>query len=395
MILQVHAQTCRKWQNFGSTGCILSKNHTNLKVSMFDPKKPYYDLPLLPPAQPIESIELLKALVPASEALAKLSTISEHLPNQAALYESVILLEAKASSEIEQVVTTDEKLFGSESSQKAHDPMTKEVRRYAAAIHHGWKVQRPLCTTVMEEICSIIKDREMGVRKVSGTALKRSTGQIVYTPPDRETHLRDLLDNLFKWMNEDEELHPIIKAGIAHYQFESIHPFIDGNGRTGRIMVVLYLVEQQLLRAPVLFLSGEILREREAYYTLLQSTHETNDFAPYLLWFVSLVHRAAEQSIVRADKVRLAMKEVKKRIRELDANMYSQDLVNVLFRGPIVFANQLVDHHVVGSLSTAHAYLKKLESAGLLIKSDGRFNRKVGYINGHLLNALSDEIDLS
>lgn len=362
---------------------------------MFDSKKPYYDLPLLPPAQPLESIELFKVLVPASEALAKLSAVAEHLPNQAALYESVILLEAKASSEIEQVVTTDVKLFGSESIQKTLDPMTKEVRRYGAAIHHGWQTDKPLCTSVMEKICSIIKDRQMSVRKVSGTALKRSSGQVVYTPPDRETLLRDLLDNLFKWMNEDDEVHPIIKAAIAHYQFESIHPFTDGNGRTGRIMVVLYLVEQNLLRAPVLFLSGEILKDREVYYSLLQHTHETNDFFPYLIWFVNLVQRASEQSIIRANKVRVAMQEVKREIRELDTKMYSQDLVNVLFRGPIVFANQLVEHSVVGSLSTAHSYLKKLESAGLLMKANGRFSRKVGYINGHLLDALSDEIDLS
>lgn len=362
---------------------------------MFDPKKPYYDLPLLPLSQPLESIGLFKALVPASEALAKLSAIAEHLPNQAALYESVILLEARASSEIEHIVTTDEKLFGSESHQKAVDPMTKEVRRYGQAIHHGWQVKKPLCTSVMEQVCSIIKDRQMGVRRVSGTALKRSSGEVVYTPPDREVLLRDLLDNLFIWMNKDDDVHPIIKAAVAHYQFESIHPFTDGNGRTGRIMVVLYLVEQHLLRAPVLFLSGEILKDRETYYSLLQSTHESNDFFPYLIWFVNLIHRASEQSIIRANKVRIAMQDVKNQIKALDTNMYSQDLVNVLFRGPIVFANQLVEYDVVGSLSTAHTYLKKLESAGVLIKSDELYSRKVGYINGSLLGALSDEIDLS
>ena len=362
---------------------------------MFDPKKPYYDLPLLPPRQSLESIDLFKALVPASEALARLSATAEHLPNQAALYQSVILLEAKASSEIEQVVTTDEKLFGSESSQKAGDPMTKEVHRYGKAIHFGWQENRPLCTPVMERICSIIKDKPMEVRRVPGTALKQSTGKIVYTPPDREKLLRDQLDNLFEWMNNDDNLHPIIKAAIAHYQFESIHPFTDGNGRTGRIMVVLYLVEQKLLNAPVLFLSGEILRQKEKYYSLLQSTRESNDFTPYAIWFVKLLETASVQSIIRAINVRVAMLEMKHELRSLVANMYSQDLVNVLFRGPVVFANQLVEHDVVGSLSTAHAYLKKLENAGLLMRSKKRYNRKVGYINGRLFQALRDEIDLS
>ncbi len=362
---------------------------------MFDPKKPFYGLPILPPRQSLESIELFKALVPAAEALAQLSAISGHLPNQAALYQSVILLEAKASSEIEQVVTTDGKLFGSESPQKAIDPMTKEVHRYGEAIHHSWQSSRPLCTTTMEEICSIIRNKPVKVRKVPGTALKHGSGKIVYTPPDGDKLLRDLLDNLFNWMNSDDDIHPIIKAAIAHYQFESIHPFTDGNGRTGRIMVVLYLVEQKLLNAPVLFLSGEILRDRETYYSLLQSTHESNDFFPYLMWFVQLIHTASLQSIIRANKVRVAMLEVKNTIRELDKQMYSQDLVNVLFRGPIIYANQLVAHGVAGSLSTAHAYLKKLESAGVIVRSQTRYNRKIGYINGHLVGALSDEIDLS
>lgn len=363
---------------------------------MFKPDKPYYDLPLLPPEQTLESIDLYKALVPASEALAKLSATAEHLPNQAALYESVILLEAKASSEIEQVVTTDNKLFGSESAQKAADPMTKEVRRYGAAVHYGWNSRKPLCTNVMEHICSIIRDKPVQVRKVPGTAISQpSTGKIVYTPPDGEKLLRDLLDNLFEWMNREDEIHPIIKAAIAHYQFESIHPFTDGNGRTGRIMVVLYLVEQELLLAPVLFLSGEILRDRESYSKLLQSTHETNDFSPYLIWFVNLMHRASLRSTIRANNVRIAMQEVKNKIRDLDRHIYSQDLVNVLFRGPIVFANHLVEFGIAGSVSTAHSYLKRLESANLLIRSDTRYNRKIGYINAHLVEALRGEIELS
>ena len=363
---------------------------------MFDPEKPYYDLPPLPPKQKLESIELFKALVPASEALAKLSATAEHLPNQAALYESVILLEAKASSEIEHVVTTDNKLFGSESPTKAPDPMTKEVHRYGEAIRHGWQSRKPLCTNVMEDICTIIRNKPVQVRKVPGTALSSHvTGKIIYTPPDGDKLLRDLLGNLFIWMNTEDDIHPIIKAAIAHYQFESIHPFTDGNGRTGRIMVALYLVEQKLLGAPVLFLSGEILRNRETYYSLLQKIHETNDFFPYLIWFINLMHKASLRSTIRSNKVRLAMQEVKIKIRELDKNMYSQDLVNVLFRGPIIFANHLVDHGVAGSVSTAHAYLKKLESSGLLLKSDKRYNRKTGYINGFLLKALSGEIDLS
>jgi Fic family protein len=236
----------------------------------------------------------------------------------------------------------------------------------------------------------------MTVRKVPGTALKKQpSGEVIYTPPDGEPLLRDLLDNLFDWMNAKDDIHPIIKAAIAHYQFESIHPFTDGNGRTGRIMVVLYLIEQKLLNTPALFLSGEILKSREEYYSLLQTTRENEDFIPYLIWFVKLVYRASIQSITRANNVRDAMQQTKRDIRTLNQAMYSQDLVNLLFRGPIIFANQLVDNHVAGSISTAHTYLKELESAGIIHRSNKRYDRKVGYINSRLLEALSGEIDLS
>lgn len=363
---------------------------------MFNPSEPFYDLPKLPPSNSIESLELFKQLVPASEALAKLSAIAEHLPNEAALYQSVILLEAKASSEIEAIVTTDDELFASTSSKKATDPLTKEVHRYAEAMHLGWSSDRPLCTPLVEEICTVIKNHEMTVRKVPGTALKNQrSGEIIYTPPDGEGLLRDLLDNLFNWMNAEDDTHPIIKAAIAHYQFESIHPFTDGNGRTGRIMVVLYLIEQKLLNTPALFLSGEILKERESYYSLLQTTRANEDFIPYLIWFVKLIYRASEQSIVRANKVREAMQKTKHEIRILNPGMYSQDLVSLLFRRPIIFADQLVDSHVAGSLSTAHTYLKELEAAEIIYRSGKRFGRKVGYINSRLLEALSGEIDLS
>lgn len=363
---------------------------------MFDPTKPYYNLPKLPPANSIESLKLFKALVPSSEALAKLSATAEHLPNEAALYQSVILLEAKASSEIEAVVTTDGDLFASESSKKASDPLTKEVHRYAEAMHIGWKSDRPLCTPLMEKICSVIKNREMAIRKVPGTSLKKQpSGEIIYTPPDGEVLLRDLLDNLFAWMNKKDGVHPIIKAAIAHYQFESIHPFTDGNGRAGRIMVVLYLIEQKLLNTPALFLSGEILKGRENYYSLLQTTRETDDLLPYLIWFVDLVYRASEQSIIRANNVREAMQNTKQDIRKIGLSIYSQELVNLLFRGPIIFANQLVENHVAGSVSTAHTYLKELEVAGIIQRSEKRYERKVGYVNTRLLEALSGEIDLS
>ncbi|MBL4819607.1 MAG: hypothetical protein JKY98_01275, partial [Gammaproteobacteria bacterium] len=171
--------------------------------------------------------------------------------------------------------------------------------------------------------------------------------------------------------------------------------FVDGNGRTGRILVVLYLVEQGLLNAPVLFLSGEILKERESYYLLLQKTRETNDFSQYLLWFIEIVYRASVQPTIRANNVRNEMLIVKNELRKSHPVIYSQDLVNLLFRTPVLFANQLVDSGIAGSLSTAHTYLKELERAGIIFRSSKRYNRKVGYVSSRLMNALSGEIDLS
>jgi len=364
------------------------------KTTMFNPHKPFYTLPTLPPQQSLETIDLYKALVPASESLAKLSATAQSLPNPAVLYRSVALLEAKASSEIEQVITTHSNLFGFESSTAAADPMTKEVHRYAEAIQYAWYNDRPLCTPLIEKICSIIKGHKMNVRKIPGTALAKGNGDIVYTPPDGDSLLRDLLGNLFGWINENNGIHPIIKSALAHYQFESIHPFTDGNGRTGRILVVMYLVEQGLLEAPVLFLSGEILKDKSQYYSLLQSTRESNDFYPYLIWFIKLLHKASIQSISRAIKVKQAMQEVKNELREKKQSIYSQDLVNLLFSSPVIFAHQLVDKGVAGSTSTAHNYLKTLEEINIIERSERLFDRKVGYLSIQFFEALSGEIDL-
>ena len=155
------------------------------------------------------------------------------------------------------------------------------------------------------------------------------------------------------------------------------------------------LIEQKLLNTPALFLSGEILKDRESYYSLLQTTRETDNFLPYLTWFVNLIYRASEQSIIRANKVRLAMQETKLDIKKANPSMYSQDLVNLLFKGPIIFAHHLLENNVARSTSTAHTYLKELENANILHRSKKRYGRKVGYVNTRLLSALSGEVDLS
>lgn len=359
---------------------------------MLDPQAPYYDLPLLPPVQELETTSVLKSLIKVATNLSSLSATAENLPNPAVLYENIILSEAKDSSAIENIITTRENLYLSDLSLDVHDPHVKEVHNYADAIRFGWHDKRPLCTSLMEELCTIIKDKPMEVRKLPGTALSNGN-KTIYTPPDGEVLLRNMLDNLFQWVNTNDELHPIVKAAIAHYQFESIHPFYDGNGRTGRMMVVLYFVEQKLIRAPVLFFSEAILEFKSDYYKYLQSTRETNDFTQYLLWFISMVNIAALTSANRALRIKVSMLEAKHKLRKDEPNIYSQDLINVLFIEPYIFANTLVKHKIIGTKQSAHNYLKRVEALGIIELLPFKFKRKNVWINKNLLDSINATIE--
>lgn len=355
---------------------------------MLDPKAPYYDLPLLPPQQELETAPVLKSLVAAATHLSSLSATAESLPNPAVLYENIILSEAKDSSAIENIITTRENLYLTDLSLDEQDPHVKEVHNYADAIKFGWHDERPLCTSLMEKLCTLIKDKPMEVRKLPGTVLSNGN-ETIYTPPDGEALLRDMLDNLFQWMNAEDELHPIVKAAIAHYQFESIHPFYDGNGRTGRMMVVLYLVENNLIHAPILFFSEVILKFKSKYYELLQSTRESNDFSEYLLWFINMVGMAALTSTNRALRIKVSMQKLKHQLRKEEANIYSQDLINSLFLEPYIFADTLVKHKIVGTKQTAHNHLKRLEALGVIELLPFKFKRKNVWINKILLDSIN------
>ena len=305
----------------------------------------------------------------------------------------MVLLEAKDSSEIENVVTTQNDLFAPTESRI--DPMTKEVRNYADALRVGWNsiIDRPLDMPLMEEVCSIILGREMKVRRVPGTKLLNSaTGDVVDTPPEGEDLLRRLLSNLFRWLHEDDEVDPIIKAAIAHYQFEAIHPFTDGNGRTGRILVVLYLAEQRLLRSPALFLSSAILSNREEYYQAIKNATESKKLTSYLIWFLEVLHSAANLSTTRAENVEWSRNHVAKLITEIDQKMLTPRLLDLVSSGPTTRARDLVDAGVVNSISTAHRWIKRLsEGEDAVLEPFGRVGREMVYWNSHVLEALSSE----
>jgi Fic family protein len=358
----------------------------------FDPLNPYNELPKLPPRRELQSLEVYKALLPAVRSLAELSLTAETLPNPTVLPATVGLLEAKASSEIENIITTNEELFIPKSMEQAVHGMTKEVKRYAEAIGTGWEyvAQRPMDTPLAEAMCSTIRDRHMQVRKVPGTTLKNTrTGHVIYTPPSGEALIRDLLANLFIWLHEDDDgLDVIVKAAILHYQFVAIHPFTDGNGRTARILTLLYLVEQKLLSAPVLFLSSQILQQKDTYYQLIQSTTETGDFAPYLKWFIDCINTASEESTARAEKVLTAIDNVSTKILQYNSKIHSERLLDFLFVGPYVTAQDMVVAEVVGSLSTAYRYLDILEKSGVLLLDESVRSKHKVYINPEFLKSL-------
>ena len=250
----------------------------------FDPSKPYNDLPLLPPpAEQIESNDILKQCINARVALAELKQAAELIPNAAVLVNALPLLEARASSEIENIVTTTDKLFEFVDIDDKADAATKEALRYRTALFEGSKMARRgmLTTDMAIQICSTIKDMELDIRADSGTNLKnRATGELIYTPPTGQELLLQKLENWQSFMRANTEIDPLIKMAVQHYQFEAIHPFADGNGRTGRILNILFLVEQGLLNTPILYLSRHVIQHKTDYYRLLLDVTAKQAWAP-------------------------------------------------------------------------------------------------------------------
>jgi Fic family protein len=236
--------------------------------------RPYNTLPPLPPKAAIETTAILKSCIPARAALGELKQAAFRVPNQGMLITTLPLFEAQASSAIENIITTTDKLFRDAENEQNADPATKETYRYSRALFEGYEILRDdnlLTTRSVERICSTIKGVEMTVRKVPGIKLENSaTGEIVYTPPEGENLLRDLLKNWEDFIHAETDLDPLIRLAVAHYQFEAIHPFTDGNGRTGRIINSLFLIQQGLLTLPILYLSRYVIENRADYYRLLQ-----------------------------------------------------------------------------------------------------------------------------
>ena len=258
----------------------------------FDRTRPFNDLPLLPPPVQLETPAVLKKVIGASRALAELKGAGHVIPNQAILINSIVLQEARLSSEIENIVTTNDELYRALDDERASTSAeAREVLRYREALWHGFETlkKKPLSTRLFVEIVRLIRKTNLDVRKVPGTRIVNNRGEVVYTPPEGEAAIRDKLADLERFIHADDGLDPLVKMAVVHYQFEAIHPFTDGNGRTGRILNILFLVERGLLELPVLYLSHYIIRNRPAYYAGLRSVTEEGAWEPWVLYMLDAV----------------------------------------------------------------------------------------------------------
>ena len=354
----------------------------------FDRNQPYNDLPLLPPAIELETKAVLKQAIAANRVLANLRGLAAQIPNQGVLINSIVLQEARLSSEIENIVTTNDELYRADADADGKtDPHTKEVLRYRQALNFGFRQlkERPLSTNLFIDIVRTIKQVDLGVRRVPNTALKNALNEVVYTPPVGEAVIREKLANLEQFIHAQDGLDPLVKMAVMHYQFEAIHPFEDGNGRTGRILNLLYLVEQGLLDIPVLFLSRYIIANKPGYYEGLRGVTERQDWESWILYMLRAVESTAQQTFDQVTRIRLLMEQVREQVQQQAPAIYSKDLIEAIFQHPYTKIQFLVDANIA-KRQTASSYLQTL--AGLGVLRSIKQGRERYYINDALFSEL-------
>jgi Fic family protein len=348
-----------------------------------------WQLALLPPSVELDTKSVLRKLTAAHRALAELKGIASTIPNEVILINTLALQEAKDSSAVENIITTSDELFKSELNVEGlQTPAAKEVQNYAAALKHGFGLvgnNHLLTNNHLLEIQSVLQADQAGFRRLPGTTLKNAqTGEVIYTPPQHPDEILRLMDNLEQYINDDEFSldDPLIKMAVIHFQFESIHPFYDGNGRTGRIINILYLVQKDLLHLPVLYLSRYIIRHKPAYYKGLQDVRDKGDWENWILYMLTAVEQTARETIVLIREIKELMQNYKFRIRD-NYKFYSQDWLNNLFKHPYTKI-EFVQQDLNVSRITAANYLNQLAADGLLQK------KKLGTTNYYINQPLYD-----
>lgn len=339
-------------------------------MTAFDPLKPYNSLPKLPPLIELETKAVLKKCAAVHAALAALKERGRRIPDQTVLVNAIPIMEAKDSSAIENIVTTSDALFRDASlkDESAADPATKEAARYRSALHHGFQTlaNRPITTRLAVDICSELKGVDLDVRSVPGTKLRNTNnGDVIYTPPESEALLRELLTNWERFLNETTELDPVVRMAVGHYQFEAIHPFIDGNGRTGRVINILFLIEQGLLELPTLYLSRYILKNRTEYYRLLLNVTTKNAWEPWLLYMLDGVETTARWTAEKIGAISDLMEATVMYVRNAAPKIYTRELVDVIFTQPYSRIQNVVERGLAHR-EKASKDLKLLVAIGVL-----------------------------
>jgi Fic family protein len=342
----------------------------------FDPNRPFNALPGLPPGVDLETKSILKACVGARAKLAALKEAAALIPNQDVLINSIPLREAKDSSAIENIVTTNDKLFRfANADTHQADIATKETLRYRTALLRGYeslKSGRPLTTNTAIEVCRAIKDVDLDLRRTPGTNLKNQNGRVIYTPPEGEDVLRDKMTDWERFIHDESDLDPLIKMAIAHYQFEAIHPFPDGNGRTGRVLNILFLIEKGLLDLPILYLSRFINDRRSDYYKLLLEVTTEQAWEPWILYMLNAVEEMATWTRGKIWAIKALMHDTVRYVQTALPKVYKRELVELLFVQPYVRIGDLVEAGL-GTRKTAAGHLNQLIAAGVLREEkDGR-----------------------
>lgn len=357
-----------------------------------------YTIPTLPLTIDLETKKVFKMVIAANKALAELNGVSETIPNEQIILNTLSLQEAKDSSAIENIITTHDELFSSDSLAKQFTSVAaKEVYNYSSSLKFGFELVREtglLTSNNIIEIHSVLEETRTGFRKVPGTSLKNDqTQEIIYTPPQSFREINEHMNNLETFINDSElsDLDPLVKLAIIHHQFESIHPFYDGNGRTGRIINILYMVKENLLHLPILYLSRYINQNKAGYYRLLQHTRDTNEWEDWILFMLDAIEKTSIQTIQIIKGIKALMQQYKEKIRSELPKIYSQDLINNLFKHPYTKIEFVVTDLNV-SRQTASRYLDQLVELDLLHLQ--RIGKENFYINVALYKFLNEATQL-
>ncbi len=345
----------------------------------------------LPPLrEKVETLEILRQTNKSTAALAELKGIAKTIPNQEMLINAIVLQEAKDSSEIENIVTTQDELYKALTINKTQiSPETKEVVNYRKAIFYGYdlaKRQGFLSVNDLVRIQQELIGNNAGIRSTLGTVLKNdTTGEIVYTPPQDKAEILDLLTNFINHFNQQDDLSPLINLAILHYQFESIHPFYDGNGRTGRILNILYLILNELIDVPILYLSSYIIAHKPEYYRLLNQTNRIGKWEEWIMFMLKAVESTSKDTITRITNIKGQLDATIIKVQEKAPKLYRKELVELLFERPYSKIEFVVNKLGV-ERKAASRYLKELKAIGVL--ESQKVGRETLYINRELIEIL-------